>query len=321
MSWSPASLTISNCVVGFPEGFELNVAGDLVLGGGGELANPLTDTMQGGLHLFAAATNTLYGARLNVGRDMTIGSDSWIYPYTEGSSAALVGMRVERNVTVEAGGGIDANEKGYVPHPENQNGPGVGVNWDSGGSYGGLGGGTAVGVAYGEAALPLEPGSPGGWLWRGSYTGSAKGGGAIHLLSGGHVRVVGLLSANGGQGSYYLGTAGSGGSIFLTGAQFSGSGTLQAKGGGSTTASEESRNGSLRAPGGGGRIAIWRGLPLNRAEERIATKNTRSLIYAATSSQFTGAILTDVYPSSTEFQPEAGTAGFYAVAGTIFVVR
>ena len=255
-SWHPASLTITNCVIGFVEGFELHIGGDLQMQGITGVSTPLSGTLQAGLRLFAAASKQVYGARLTVGRDWTIGSDAWFYPRTSGTNGAIVGVSVGRDVRIAAGGGINAEQGGYLPQVDNLNGPGAGLNNDSGGSYGGHGGGGSYRPTYGLAALPLAPGSPGGWRDAGyGYTPSGSGGGAIHVLAGRNMVVDGWLRANGTSGNTYRGTGGSGGAIFLAaGRRFSGAGALQADGG--TTDLQ-------RAPGGGGRIAVWHHIPLD----------------------------------------------------------
>ncbi len=309
-NWSPASLSVSNCVIGFPEGFELQVGEDLLVAGP---AAPLVgDTAVGaGLVLYATATNRLYGARLRVGRDLTLGDKAWFYPHTEGYSAAVVGVRVGRNVSVAASGGIDANETGYMPQLGNLNGPGAGLDADSGGAYGGAGGGAMATQPYGDAALPLEPGSPGGWRIYGGFTSSGRGGGAVHLLAGGNLVIDGLVTANGSSGYYYYGPAGSGGSILLTGMRVSGSGTLRANGGAGALA---------RGPGGGGRIAIWHHMPLDTAEQRIAAQDASGLILK-TAPLFTGELHADVTASILANQPGAGTTGFYTITGTLIILR
>jgi hypothetical protein len=169
------------------------------------------------------------------------------------------------------------------------------VHGDSGGSYGGLGGGSAQGASYGLATLPLEPGSAGGWRGRGNYTTSAKGGGAIHLRAGGQMQIDGLLTANGGDGWYYRGAAGSGGSIFLAAMRCSGSGTL--------------------------RIAIWQHLPLHVVEQRVAEQNVAGLFHFDSCSSFRGVLDTGVTSSILTYQAEEGSKGFYTVGATLIILR
>lgn len=315
-SWYPASLTITNCVVGFVEGFELHVGGNLKMQGITGVSTPLAGALQAGLRLYAAASENLYGTRLTVAGDFVIGSDAWFYPHTSGTNAAIVGVEVGRDLIVTAGGGIDADRAGYMPQVDNLNGPGAGLNNESGGSYGGHGGGASYRPAYGLAALPLDLGSPGGWRDYGaSYTPSGSGGGAIHVLAGRNIVIDGLLSANGTSGQTYRGPGGSGGSIFLAAARrVSGSGTLQANGGAGNLS---------RAPGGGGRIAIWRFLPLDTVKQRIAAHDVRSLQSQATSPDFSGTLTVDVSPSTTAgySQADPGTKAFYSHDYTLILLR
>jgi hypothetical protein len=306
-TWSPASLTISNCVVGFPDGYRLNVGGDVLLDGGGTMPADMVGSNEARLVLRALPTNVLYGARLDIGGNLNIRSNGWIYPLSAGTNGplagqtnAVVGIQVTGNVNIEAAGGIDANGGGYVPKAGNGNGPGAGRNTGSGGGYGGQGGGTAGGYVYGTNGAPFEPGSPGGVF---TLFNSGRGGGAIHLVADGNVTLDGTLSANGTPGAYYGGNGASGGSIFLCGRRVSGGGMLQARGG-------ALGNQSVAGDGGGGRIAVWHRCydPL-KVESRIATRSVAGMIY------------TNVYPDltlqvdagGTNAQP--GTKGFYEGEG------
>jgi hypothetical protein len=317
-AWSPQSLSISNCVVDFPDGFTLEVAGDLTLAG--TLAPLVGDVnVRAGLALHAVATNELYGARLVVGGDLAIGYRTWIYPHTQGYSAAIVGMKVWGDVTIAAGGGIDADEKGYMPQSDNMNGPGAGKSNTSGGGYGGAGGGGKASATYGLEALPLEPGSPGGWRWYTAGTPTGRGGGAIHLIAGGELSIDGLLTANGGNGWFYVGPGGSGGSVFLAGRRIRGIGEIRAKGG---TSTYDSTLKGYMGPGGGGRIAVWRQVPLAKVEQRIAARDTRGLARSGAHRPFAeGKLLADVTPSALAFQPQPGTTGFYTFRGTTLLLR
>ncbi len=288
-SWSPASMTIEDCMLGFAEGFELNVQHDLSLTG---TQPPLVGGIRSGLLLYAEQTNTLYGSRLRVGRDLIVGTNSYIYTHTQGYSAAIVGILVGRDATIAAGAVLDGNYTGYMPQEDNLNGDGAGTDDTMCGSYGSLGINATEDRLYGLPELPLEPGSPGGFRARNDFTPSGAGGGAIQLLAGGRLTVDGIVRVNGRGDTATNGRSGSGGSIFLSGMSFGGSGTLQAQGGGG--------NGQ----GGGGRIAVWMSLPLNLVEERIAQRKV-GLKFAADYSGFDGVIDTD------------GTKGFYFATGTL----
>ncbi len=300
LTWAPAGLSIEEGVIGFEEGFHLDVQGDLTLG---------TDS---GLHLHAAPTNALYGARLDVAGNLTVAEGGWLYPHAHGVEGSIVGLFADGNVIVHDGGGIDADGKGWFPVSGNSQGDGAGNNSDSGGGYGGHGGGTSGGETYGLAALPLEPGSPGGWRSRGGFTPTGKGGGAIHLIAGGNAEIDGLLSADGYNGEYYQGPGGSGGSIFLAANRVRGGGTLRARG----------RTGAAnRASGGGGRIAVWMYVPRTAIMQRIANREPGQLVEAYPYAYFQGDLDVSTLGASTEGPAEAGTKSFYTVHGTTVLVR
>ncbi len=305
-SWAPAALAISNCVISFVDGFHLDVAGNLTLGD------------NAGLILQAVPTNDLYGTRLDVGGDLMIGSGSWIYPHAHGAAGSIVGLFVGGDVRVDDGGGINADGKGWFSAAGNTQGPGAGqYHYYGGGGYGGKGGGTSYGSVYGLAALPLQPGSPGGHNYRGGAgLGSSvagKGGGAIHLIAGGNARFDGLLTADGYPGTSHLGSGGSGGAIFVSlGGRLTGNGTLRARG---------VIDIASYTSGGGGRIAVWPRMTPAAAAQRIAATNISRLIPSDSIASFAGDLDSGVPVSTTNPQAEAGTAGFYAVGATLFMIR
>ncbi len=196
-----------------------------------------------------------WGARIDaddilVGRGGVISCAGGFDDFSEYSNRVWI---VCDTLAVAAGGAIQADAKGYRGSTlTNGCGPGGGW-WNSGGSYGGLGG---VGLTYsgfmrfpyGSHLDPAQPGSGGG-------SGSAEkiggsGGGAIWIEAAGHVQLDGALSANGGNQSgpgNGLGGGGSGGAIYLRCETITGAGTLTAKGG---TMNFWGGNGS------GGRIAV-----------------------------------------------------------------
>lgn len=159
------------------------------------------------------------------------------------------------NLTVETGGKIDADGKGYsgglAGHPAGY-GPGAATNYNGGG-YGGFGGGYQypwyIGIVYGSVSAPNAPGSGGGGQRTAGI--STPGGGAVWIQADGTVVVNGTITANGldatGYPDNYVG-CGSGGGIYIQCDRFAGTnGVLSAKGGGGLTTS---------GPGGGGRIAV-----------------------------------------------------------------
>lgn len=142
------------------------------------------------------------------------------------------------NLTINAGGKIDVNSKGYA----GQNGPGKSLNGTSGGGYGGFGGSTdgVSGLPYGSAEAPVDPGSGSG----ATEKINADGGGAVFVQATGVVTVNGLITAN---SLYRNGGTGSGGGIYITCHTFAGvNGLVCANGGGA----------GYYAGGGGGRIAV-----------------------------------------------------------------
>jgi hypothetical protein len=292
-AWSPASLVVSNCVIEFNPGFNLNVAGDVVIGSSTNLPADLAGLKESRLAMRSIPTNTLYGARLDIGGSLIIHTNGGIWPLSSstngpaGRTNSIVGIRVANHVIIEPGGGINANGAGYYPMYGNLNGPGAGQSaYNGGASYGGRGGGSYAGAIYGTNGAPFELGSPGAAFY---LYNPGKGGGSVHLVAGGNIIMDGLLSANGLPGDYYGGSGGSGGSVFLCGNRLSGSGTLTARGG-----PMEPNNG--HGDGGGGRIAVWYNcfVPM-RVEERIAKKDFSVMIY------------TNVYPGLTTFVTAGGT--------------
>jgi hypothetical protein len=145
-------------------------------------------------------------------------------------------VTVPGNFTIEQGGQINVDGKGYV----NQQGPGrpVTSNGRAGGSYGGIGGAEQgyPGTTYGSIVAPTNLGSAG-------VGATTAGGGAVRLDVGGTTTVNGVISANGTTLNY----GGSGGSVFLTTAWLSGTGIVRASG---------SAPVGQFASGGGGRVAV-----------------------------------------------------------------
>ena len=154
------------------------------------------------------------------------------------SETYRLGLLVDGNLTIDAGGAIDVTSKGYGKG----SGPGAGYGSNNndlpGASHGGLSAENipynpwASWVTYGSILAPTNLGS-GGIL---------SGGGAIHATVNGTTRLDGSLLAKG----YPSGMAGNaGGSIFLTTGSLEGSGLIDA-----------SANYTDQYGGGGGRIAV-----------------------------------------------------------------
>ncbi len=168
-------------------------------------------------------------------------------------------LRISADLTVDAGGSVSVDAKGYGV----VSGPGAGgfgkvdallaTNlFGGGGGYGGTGGdsrgGATGGSVYGSLTEPTDWGSGGGLQCCGGV-----GGGAVRLAVGGTFLFNGEITANGTNGfynyqpgSHRYGGGGSGGSVFVATETWAGSGTIVANGG-------QGAGGG----GGGGRIAIY----------------------------------------------------------------
>ncbi|MBI2437825.1 MAG: G8 domain-containing protein, partial [Lentisphaerae bacterium] len=152
------------------------------------------------------------------------------------------------NLTVQGGGAISATARGYPGVNGGTGlGPGGGVGNYGSGTYGGIGYGSGK-SAYGDAAMPLEPGSAGGSANAGS-TGGA-GGGAIRIEATDNVTVNGTIVADGAQGSGAYGGSGAGGGVYISCAAIQGTGLVSAAGEGTGLSSSGNKG------GGGGRIAV-----------------------------------------------------------------
>ncbi|MCL5775207.1 MAG: hypothetical protein M1333_03280, partial [Patescibacteria group bacterium] len=160
--------------------------------------------------------------------------------------------QVNGNLTINTNGSINVDGRGY----ENAGGPGAGVTYTlsccgggGGGGYGGIGAsaGAAGGSFYGSLTAPTDLGSAGGSS--GGTLGNAPGGGAVIFNVTGTSTLNGSISSKGVIRLYGNDDGGgSGGSVYLTTAGLSGSGTIYADGG------PTDRYGGA---GAGGRIALY----------------------------------------------------------------
>ncbi len=270
-NWSPAQLVVTNCMLGFPDGFSLSVSGGisvagsaavLVIGTGSTVSCGGDLALRGGgqLRMYAGPAPVAadrHGGLLSVGGRLSVGATSWIYPYadTNGGSILIRAGRVE----LDDQGGIRADAAGY-PYDV---GPGRGTNGTNAGGagYGGRGGwgaGAGGGIAYGQTNTPLHPGSGGGSYVRTSTAYRGGPGGGVVRIEAESVQMDGTISANGQTARRYSG-GGAGGSIFIACNEFGGgpAGSLVARGG---------DGGDTGGGGAGGRVAIWyRMLPGLRA--------------------------------------------------------
>lgn len=151
------------------------------------------------------------------------------------------------DLVVKAGGKIDVDSRGHGGGLSSWGvGPGAGNGAAGHGGFAGdVFGSYTGGGMYGEIAAPVAAGS-GGRSSHGAHLG-ANGGGAVRIVASGNVDVSGAILASGGAGtSTGQGAAGSGGSIWITCATFSGTGgVIRADG----------RN-NASGGSGGGRIAV-----------------------------------------------------------------
>jgi len=178
VSWSPASLSISNAALTLDDGFALTVGGKLTIGpnGGLELGtnaylscggdlvvddgrlaiNVLTQmvcsadlvlTNGGVLSLTSMATNgtPIHGALVSVTGDIRIGPSSWVYPNTHIVNGGALRFRAA-NVYVATGGGMNGDGRGYsggvgpISGSTDGYGPGGGTKGSSSPNYGSGGG-------------------------------------------------------------------------------------------------------------------------------------------------------------------------------------
>ncbi|MDD5679364.1 MAG: hypothetical protein PHW60_15455, partial [Kiritimatiellae bacterium] len=269
-----------------------------------------------------------------VGNDIAIASNCWIYPVSDGTNGGSVYFTA-RNVTINAGGGFNANGWGYEGGSSNGFGPGgaiatvIGGNYGSGGGYGGKGGkgyrGTG-GAAYPWTNAPLLPGSGGG-------NNGLSGGGLIWIKASDTFVLDGVIQANGKGGTssspYYYYAGGSGGGILIIVAKkFRGaaSGQLSAYGGQGGFVDTVNNGGG----GGGGRIAVWH--RISEADQQAiladpdnALANVPRLVIAT---NFDGTYFSGSFTATNGWcyrgGAETGTVVYLTVPppkGTIFSVR
>jgi len=154
-------------------------------------------------------------------------------------------LEVSGTLTVSSNSAIDVAGRGYGEGSSYTNAPG---NDNTGGSYGGLGGGRASDSVYGDFRDPNELGGGAG-----SHASGQSGGGLVRISASSLV-LDGTIVADGVsnlENAYPLyGGGGAGGGIYLDVGQLSGSGTISADGGDS---------GSSAGGGGGGRVAVLYG--------------------------------------------------------------
>lgn len=210
-------------------------------------------------YIYCGATNALVTpltTYLSVRGDMSVASGAWFYPVSDGVSGGSALMQL-RNLTLEAGGGINAVGTGFTAETVGI-GRGFGgakrstdFNRGGGGGHGGKGGRgytqeATRGATYGIHEAPVWPGSAGATgVSAGNYGGG--GGGLVKIEATGTVTINGSILANGGNGNGG-GGGGSGGAVHISCKHTAGNGTITANGGACTV--------SNAGAGGGGIIAL-----------------------------------------------------------------
>ena len=158
-------------------------------------------------------------------------------------------LSVAGTLSIDGSSKIDVSGMGYSAGRTHNNSTQGASQDESGGSYGGLGGGFesagqsgwTPGLSYGDYSNPMEPGAGGA----GADAYQERAGGGLARISAATVILDGSILALGGDGGG--GGAGSGGGIYLDADTISGGGSIQADGGSSFD----------DGAGGGGRVAIY----------------------------------------------------------------
>ena len=185
-----------------------------------------------------------------------------VHEKTDTENTYLVDFTIKDNLTIETGGLINGDSRGYLGGYQGANTSEFGRTKGNtitggsskcyGGSHGGLGGvadNGQQGHAYGILNVANLPGSGGG-----SYNSDHKGGngGGVIRITATDVINNGIISVNGGDGLNNNAGGGAGGSIYIKTESFSGTGTITANGGNAGNYANFGISG-----GGGGRIAIF----------------------------------------------------------------
>lgn len=288
----------------------------------------------GRLDLRAAATNGVdrFGAKATIGGSLSVGAGSWVVAWCDVRNTGAPAFEVGGDFSVAAGGIVSASRRGgsggwhgalysssAVGISDHGFGLGAGKR-NAAGSYGGRGGiGRNKTVAKTEACgsefYPFASGAGGGAASHGM---AGSGGGLVFVKAAGAITVDGAIEANGGY-SYYLGadainnvSGGSGGSIFLSGRTFSGTGSLSVKGGAAmvdwynTPKGETDPVWLCSGAGGGGRIAVWTGEPVDESVRPSSRRVTSAETPIAGEGGFTGT--TDVTGGSPVYRSGATDA-------------
>jgi hypothetical protein len=231
--------------------------GQVILDAGGNpgSATPLTGSSSSTSLILSNGAVGLVNSSVNLG-SVLITSNSWLVVSNFPGSATEI---ILSSATIQAGGGITADSRGYAAGSGSGSGRGSGVSPNypcSGAGHGGNGGNIgnigakdfiAGGTAYDSQTTPSMAGSGGGSYSTSSLGGT--GGGALSITVSGLLQIDGIISANGGNGSGLGGGGGSGGGIELIAGTLTGAGAIRANGGDGA--------GAIGGGGAGGCIAIY----------------------------------------------------------------
>lgn len=237
----------------------LTVGGNLTLGGVSRL------------DVRAAETNGVdrFGAEVTVGGTMTVGSNCFVYAWSDVLNTGSPHFEVG-NLNVAAGGTFTATRRGGAGARQGAYhvyGKSTGGGNYVGGGHGGKGGRAtaSAGCVSDDAVRPSLVGAGGGTA--SSFSRGGAGGGIVQVAAAnGAIRIDGTVSANGESASEY-GSGGAGGTVLLEARQLlvGESGRITAKGGGISPTS------IMVGGGGGGRIALYAGQPWSETLPRSRT--------------------------------------------------
>jgi large repetitive protein len=292
-------------------------------------------TVSAGATLTFSGWNTILTANdVTVDGTVTHFANTAIEPDGEGVWHPDMRIQIEcDDLTVNNGGKIDADGKGYGYNEATKTGYGPGGGGASqGASHGAVGANdthsdahilpayVAAANAYGVAEAPIEPGSGGGGstTWHQGSSGGL-GGGAIRIQASGTVTVsgTGSISANGATNPLNaVQCGGSGGSVYLICNALAGDGMISARGsnGSGTAFYSRWQNSGFFVGGAGGRIAIYYDDAAQDAQNAVAPP---AIIFSAHNGRGNrgGALPGTVYFSGDKVLHTVTRGGYYRIEG------